>query len=127
MSLAKGDSSSHRKGKEDATDDPPTKTLGEEAPYSKSNRFEEEEGGCDLGSECHPLIDPWYDTHIHFPIVPGDYLPLHRAARGFLSSAMTLKSLGLPWLPSFLTSTSTKGPHYPCPFFSNLGRVRLWV
>ena len=26
-----------------------------------------------LNNECAPLIDPWYDTHAHFPKVPGDY------------------------------------------------------
>ena len=32
--------------------------------------------GMDPNSDCHPLINPWYDTHIHFPMVPGDYLSL---------------------------------------------------
>ena len=36
---------------------------------------EEEEGSRDPDSECAPLIDPWYDTHMHFLTVPGDYLP----------------------------------------------------
>ena len=59
MSPAKNDCSSHRKGKEVTTDDLPVKAMGGEAPHS-----EEEQGGCDLGSECPPLIDLWYDTHI---------------------------------------------------------------
>ena len=46
------------------------------APYSESDHSEEEEGGRDSGSECPPLIDPWYDTHIHFLVVPDDYSPL---------------------------------------------------
>ena len=75
MSLAKGDSSSHCKGKEVATDDPPAEIVGGEAPHSESNHSEEEEGGRDPGSESPPFIDPWYDTHIHFPLVLGDYLP----------------------------------------------------
>ena len=48
MSPIKGDGSSHRMGKEVAANDPPTKTMGEEAPYSKldhSEEEEEEEGG----------------------------------------------------------------------------------
>ena len=28
-----------------------------------------------MDSECTPLIDPWYDTHSHFPKMPGEYLP----------------------------------------------------
>ena len=69
MSPAKGDSSSHYKGKEVATDDPPAETMGGKAPHSESDR------GHDLSSECPPLIDPWYDIYIHFPLVLGDYLP----------------------------------------------------
>ena len=56
-------------------DDPPTKTMGEETPFSESNRSKEEEEGRDSNSECPPLIDPWYDTHIHFLVVLGDCLP----------------------------------------------------
>ena len=75
MSLEKGESSSRRKGKEVATDDPPVETMGVEAFHCESSRSDEEEGGHDPGSECLPLIDLWYDTHIHFPIVSSDYLP----------------------------------------------------
>ena len=56
MSPAKGDGSSCRKGKEVTTDDLPTKTMDEEAPYFELDRFEEE-GGRDSGNECPPLID----------------------------------------------------------------------
>lgn len=58
MSLTKGDSSSRRKGKEVSNDNLPTETVGGEAPHSKSNHSKEEEGDCDSGSECPPLIDP---------------------------------------------------------------------
>jgi len=75
MSLAKGDSSSYYKGKEVATDDSPTKIVGREATHSESNRSKEEERGHDPGSECPPFIDAWYDTHIHFPLMLGNYLP----------------------------------------------------
>ena len=50
--------------------------MGEETPLSESDRFEKGEGGCDPNNDCHPLINPWYDAHIHFPVVPGDYSPL---------------------------------------------------
>ena len=76
MALVKGEGSSCRKGKEIAIDDPPAKTIGKDAPLSELKRSKEEEGGCDPNSECAPIIDLWYDTHIHFPVVPGDYLPL---------------------------------------------------
>ena len=75
MSPAKGDSSSRNKGKEATTNDLLAKTMGDEDPHSKLDRFEEEEGVRNLGSECPPLINPWYDTHIHFPMVPDDYSP----------------------------------------------------
>ena len=57
MSPAKGDGSPCCKGKEVTTDDLPTKTMGEEAPYFELDHFEEEEGGRDSGNECPPLID----------------------------------------------------------------------
>ena len=75
MTPAKGQGSSHHKGKEIAFDDLATKDVGEEAPYSKSKRSNEEEGRRDPNSECAPLIDPWYDTHTHFPKMPGEYVP----------------------------------------------------
>ena len=31
--------------------------------------------GLDPNSDCHPLINPWHDAHIHFPMVPSDYSP----------------------------------------------------
>ena len=76
MSQAKDEGSSCCKGKEVVADDPLTKTMGKEVPLSKSNLSEEEKGGCDPNNECLPLVDPWYNTHIHFPMVPDDYLPL---------------------------------------------------
>ena len=57
MSPAKDEGSSCHKGKEIATNDPPAKIVGEEAPLSK-----EEEEDCDLNGKCPLLIDPWYDT-----------------------------------------------------------------
>ena len=41
----------------------------------ESEGSDEEEGGRDLGSECAPLIYPWYFAHAHFPKVSGEYLP----------------------------------------------------
>ena len=75
MTPTKGESFSRRKEKEIATDDHATKTTGEDAHLSESECSEEEEGSCDPDSECAPLIDPWYDTHMHFLVVPSDYLP----------------------------------------------------
>ena len=72
MSLAKGASSSRCKGKEVSTDDLPAETVGGEAPHSKSDRSEE---GHNPSNEYPPLIDPWYNAHIHFPIMSSDYSP----------------------------------------------------
>lgn len=73
MSPAKDESSSHRKGKKVAADNLLTKTVAEKTPHFELDHSEEEEGGHDLDSECPPLIDLWYDTHIRFPVVPSDY------------------------------------------------------
>ena len=59
-----------------ASDDLAIKDVGEEAPHSESERSDEEERHHDPDSECAPFIDPWYDTHTHFPKVPSEYLPL---------------------------------------------------
>ena len=75
MTLTKGKGSSHRKGKEIASNNPATKAIGEDAPLSESKHSEEKEGSCDPNNKCAPLVDPWYDTHSHFPTVPSDYLP----------------------------------------------------
>ena len=74
MSLTKSEGSSHRKGKEIVIDDPPIEAKkGEEASHSKSDHSKEEEGSHNPGSKCPPLIDPWYNTHSHFPVVLDDY------------------------------------------------------
>jgi len=49
--------------------------MGDEISLFESDRFEEEEGDRDLNSECPPLINPWYNAYIHFPMVPSDYSP----------------------------------------------------
>jgi len=76
MTLAKDKGLSCHKGKEVAADDPPTKAVGKEAPFTESNRSEEEERGRNPNSECPSFIDSWYDSHTHFPVVLGNYLPL---------------------------------------------------
>ena len=63
----KSQGSSRRKGKKIASNDPTRQDVGEEATHSKSNQFNEKEAQCDPDNECAPLIDPWYDTHAHFP------------------------------------------------------------
>ena len=76
MLPAKSEGSSHHNGKEIIVDDPPMEAeKGEEAPYSESDCSGDEKRSRDLGSECLPLIDPWHDTHSHFPVGPGDYSP----------------------------------------------------
>ena len=89
---AKGQSSFLRKGKEIVFDPPTARDVGEEAVYSKSDHFDEEEAQRASDSECAPLINPWYDIHAHFPKVPDDYTP----SPGCVCNQ---KFLGLRWLP----------------------------
>ena len=58
MAPVKSSSSSRRKGKEAVYDPPVEQETGEEAVYSKSDHFNEEEAQRDPDSECAPLIDP---------------------------------------------------------------------
>lgn len=127
MLLEKGDGSSPCKGKEIVTDYLPTKTMGEETPHSELDYPKEEEGGCGLDNECPRLIDPcmalistspWYLVTIRLR---------HRAACGFLFSAVTRRFLGPLWLPLFPILTSTKKLHYLCLFSSNFGWALFWV
>ena len=74
MTPAKGQSSSRRKEKEIASNPPTARDVGEEAVYSKSDHFDDEEARRAPNTERTPLIDPWYDIHAHFPKVPGDYM-----------------------------------------------------
>jgi len=127
MSPSQGDNSSCRKRKEVVANDLPAKIVGGEALHSESDHFEEEEGGRDPGSECPPLIDPWYDTYIYFSILPSDYSPL---PSGCVWLSICCHDMEVSW--ALLASTiptliSAKEPHYPCLFSMNLGQVRIWV
>ena len=73
MSPTKDEGSSCCKGKKVTVNDPLAKIVGEEASLSESDHFGEEKQGRNLNSEFPPLIDLWYDAHIHFPVVPSDY------------------------------------------------------
>ena len=75
MATVKSQGSSRRKGKEAIFDPPAALDVGEEAEYSESEHSDEEEAQRDPNNECAPLIDPWYDIHLHFPKIPGDYAP----------------------------------------------------
>ena len=73
MSPAKSPSSSRHKGKAVAFD---PSVVPEEVDRFDSERSTEEEAERDPDSECAPLIDPWYEISLHFPKVPGEYVPL---------------------------------------------------
>ena len=73
MTLAKGQGSSRRKGKEIASNDTDTRDVGEEAAHFESDRSDEKEAWHDPDSKCAPFIDPWYDTHAYLLTVPGKY------------------------------------------------------
>ena len=75
MTPTKGQSSSHRKGKEIVSDSPTAHDVGKEVVYSELDHSDEEEAPCAPDSECTPLIDSWYDIHPHFPKVLSDYTP----------------------------------------------------
>ena len=66
------DLSSRRKGKTVSSDSP---AVPEEVERSDSERSTEEETERDPDSECAPLIDPWYEISLHFPKIPGEYVP----------------------------------------------------
>ena len=121
MSPTKGDSFSRRKGKEVATDDLLAKTMGGEVPHSKSDCSEEDEEGRDLGSECLPLIDPWYNTHIHFPVVPDDYSPL---PLGHVWLSICYRNTGVSWAPlasSIPDLDIRQGTSLPVPILFEFG------
>ena len=98
MMPTKSQGSSRHKGKEIASNDPATRDVGEEVAHSESNHFDEEEARCDPDSECAPLIDLWYDTHTHFPKVPGEEEARRRAMCGLPFTVVTQIYLGLRWL-----------------------------
>ena len=76
MAPMKSQGSSRRKGKEAISNPPTAPDVGKEAEYFESEHSVKEEAQRDPNSECAPLIDPWYDVHLHFPKIPGDYAPL---------------------------------------------------
>ena len=75
MSPVKSQGSSYRKGKAIAFDSPAVPDVGKETEHSESEQSIREETQRDPNSQCAPLIDPWYEVHLHFPKVPGDYAP----------------------------------------------------
>ena len=113
MTPAKGQGSSCRKGKENASDDPATKNVDEEAPHSELKRSNKQEGCCDPDSECAPLIDPWYDTHTHFLKVSDKYLP---------------PSLGRVWLSICLCNMEVSWALLTSSYFTSCAHsLRIWV
>ena len=97
MAPMKSQDSSCRKGKEAIFDPSTTLDVGEEAEYSKSKYSNEEEAQRDHNSECAPLIDPWYDVHLHFPKIPGNYAPPSPSGRVWL--ALCRRNTDVSWVP----------------------------
>ena len=121
MSLAKDEGSSHCKGKKVTVDDPLAKTMGEETLLSKSDHSKKEKGGCDPNSECLPLINPWYGTHIHFPVVPSDYLPL---PLGHVWLSIYCCDMKVSWAPlaySIPNLDICQGTSFPVPILLEFG------
>ena len=115
MTPMKGQSSTRHKGKEIVSDALVARDVGEEAMYSESNHSDEEEVRRAPNSECASLIDPWYDTHAHFPKVPSDYmLPL----LGRVWLALCRHNTDVSWVPlasSILDLAIRQGTLLPVP------------
>ena len=121
MSLAKSEGSSRHKGKEIAVNDPPMKAKkGEEAPYFELDHFKEERNH-DPSNVCPPLIDPWYDTHLHFPVVPSDYLP-PPSRHVWISLEWRDSNISLaPLVSSILNLAIRQGDVLPVPILFEFG------
>ena len=91
----KGQSSSHRKGKDVVSDPPSTHDEGEEVVYSDPDSSDEEARRLP-DNECAPLIDLWYDVHSYFPKVPSDYTPL---PPGHVWISLCRRNTEAPWAP----------------------------
>ena len=121
MTSAKGEGSSRHKGKEIVANDPPSKATRKEAPLSELEHSEKEEGSRNPNSECPPLIDPWYDTHTHFPMVPGDYFPL---PRGRVWLSICRYDMEVSWAPlasSIPNLDICQGTSLPMPILFEFG------
>ena len=128
MTLAKGQNSSLRKGKEIVFNAPATRDVGEEAVYSELDYSDKEEARRAPDNECALLIDPWYDTHAHFPKVPSDYTPL---LPGCVWLTLCRHNLNVSWAPlasSIPNLAIRQGTSLPVPinFKFGLGTVLGW-
>ena len=95
--------------------------MGKKVPLSKSDRSEEEERVRDLNNECLPLIDPWYNTHIHFHVVIDDYLP-PPPSRVWLSICCHDMEVSLaPLASSILDLHIRQGTSLPVPILFEFG------
>ena len=127
MTLAKGQGSSCRKGKEVTSDDLATWDVAEEAFHSKSKHFDKEEAWCDPDSECAPLIDRWYDAHAHFPKVPTEYTP-PPLGRVWLTLYHRNPKISWALLASSISDlVICQGTSLPVPISLSLDRVLLRV
>nr|POE81008.1 hypothetical protein CFP56_44893 [Quercus suber] len=74
MAPIRSESSSHRKGKELVVKRTPFEKEGdEENSFAESDHSEVKGTTCDPNSECLPLLDPWFNMHIHFLVVVDGY------------------------------------------------------
>ena len=64
--------------------------------YSESDHSDKDEARYDPGSECTPLIDPWYDVHPSFPKIPSDYVP---PSSSHVWLALCRRNLNTSWAP----------------------------
>ena len=95
MTLVKGQSSSCRKGKKVVSNASVAHDVGEEAVYSESDHSDEEVARHAFDSKCTSLINPWYDTHTHFPKVLSDYTP---SSLGRVWLALCHRNIDVSWV-----------------------------
>ena len=96
MAPAKNQGSFPCKGKEAISNPPTALDESEEAEYSESELFIEEEAQRDPDNECAPLINPWYDIRPHFPMIPYDYAP---PPPGYVWLALCQQNPDVSWAP----------------------------
>jgi len=121
MAPMKSQGSSHRKGKEVASDLPAVPDISEEAEYSELEHSVGEETQRNPDSECALLIDPWYKVHPHFLKILGDYAP---PPPGRMWLALCQRNPDVSWAPlasSILDLAIRQGISLPVPIHFEFG------
>ena len=74
MAPVRSESSSHHKGKKLVVERTPFEREGDrENSFAELGHSEGKGTTCDPNSECLPILEPWYNRHIHFLVVVDGY------------------------------------------------------